>query len=207
MKTLFTAILSAVIGIGSWQFAAPPAPSKEASWMLRISEVRADFKAERCKPAAPADSTRSFRPGVGSIYSLLTVAEDGRVTYREALSCEGMIEDTSEGQWPSPGNPDHTYTAQLSPGELENLKSFLNSQDVKEIHDFLNQAPIFDNYKIEIKRGKDTQHVMVLAFMPEHVELKQESALTQLICRGKKIAAQANHSIELPDYCPCPDKR
>jgi hypothetical protein len=207
MKTLFTAMLSAAIGTLSWQFAAPPAPPEEASWLLRISEVRADFKAERCKPAAPPDSARSFKPGVGAVYSLLTVTEDGSITYREALSCQGTVENTPQGQWPSPGNPDQTYTEKLSAAELQELKSFLDSQDVKEIRDFLNQAPIFDNYKIEIKRGKDTQHVMVLAFMPEHAELKQKSALTQLICRGKKIAAQANHSIELPDYCPCPDKR
>jgi hypothetical protein len=166
---------------------------KLAPRILRVHEVRQDLKADqRCKE----------RPEfVVVVYSQVSVAADGSVLYRKSIACQGSVEDSPSGKWPSQGNPNDIYSAQLSPSELENLVSFLNTSEVKEISDFLNAAPITDNFEIGIRRDKEEQHVLVTAFMPDHFELRQKPALTKLICRAKKLARQALQSEEIPDCC------
>jgi hypothetical protein len=200
LKILFSVIFSTVMGTMSWQAAAPP---KLVPWVLRVSEVRQDLSAnQRCKSARVLRPRNPDTPEFPvTVYSQLTVGEDGSVIYREALACQGPIEDTPLGKWPSEGNPNQVFPAQLSASELADLTTLLNRQDVKEIRDFLNQAPIFDNYEIHVKHGKDEQHILVTAFMPDHFELKQKPALTQLICRAKGIAARASSTTEIPNYC------
>ncbi len=172
-----------------WTQATP----KLVPWILRVREERQDARAnQRCK------RTPVF---VVMVYSQVTVTADGSALYRESIACQGPVEDSPSGKWPAQGNPNDIYSAQLSVSELENLISFLNTSEVKEISDFLNAAPIFENYEIRIQRHEQEQHVFVTAFMPSHYQLKQKPALTQLICRAKKIAGQALHSEEIPDYC------
>jgi hypothetical protein len=189
MRVFLSFLLFAIDALIFW---TPPAPKLEP-WILRVYEVRQDARAnQRCKPATPL---------VATVYSQVTVAADGSVVYRESIACQGPAEDGPLGKWPAQGNPNDIYSAQLSASEFENLISFLNTDEVKELNSFLNAAPITDNYEIRIRRDTEEQHISVTAFMPSHYELKQKPALTQLICRAKKIAGRALHSEEIPDYC------
>jgi hypothetical protein len=172
-----------------------PSPSNPhlVSWILRVDEVRQEAKANhRCKPAPMLAVT---------VYSRVTVDEEGGVLYRESIRCNGRVEKGPLGTWPAPGNPNEIYPLQLSDSELKSLISFLNTQEVRDITDFMNAGPIFDNYEILIRRGDHQQRIKVLAFLPSHYSLREHPALTQLICRAKEIAGRASQTKEMPDWC------
>jgi len=163
------------------------------SWILRVDEVRQDAKANhRCKPAPMLAVT---------VYSRVTVDEEGGVLYSESISCDGRVEKGPLGTWPARGNPNETYPLQLSDSELKSLISFLNTQEVRDITDFMNAGPIFDNYEILIRHGDHQQRIKVLAFLPSHYSLREHPALTQLICRAKEIAGHASQTKEVPGWC------
>jgi hypothetical protein len=163
------------------------------SLLLRVYEKQLDANAKaKCKQAAAA---------AVSVYSDLTVVDDGAVLYRVAVGCDGHILKTPPHGWPGSGNPEEIYRSRLSPARLADLKTFLDTQKVKDILDFPNAAPIFDDYSIEIARQNKPQLITVIAFMPEHRELQDRPALTQLICKAKDIAREASKSGEVPEWC------
>lgn len=163
------------------------------SLLLRVYEKQLDANAKaKCKQTAAA---------AVSAYSDLSVVDDGAVLYRVAVGCDGHLLDTPPQGWPGAGNPEVVYRSRLSSAQLADLKTFLDTPKVKDISDFLNAAPIFDDYSIEIARQNKPQIITVLAFMPEHRELQDKPALTQLICRAKAIARDASKSGEVPDWC------
>jgi hypothetical protein len=135
------------------------------------------------------------------LMSELTVLDDGTARYRAASGCFGRLDWNWKSQCPSGASPRKVVQAMLSSNQLSELKALLDRQEVKEITDFMNAAPIFDDFDIEIPRQERSQHIQVLAFMPNHIELRQHPALVHVVCEAKEIERAALHSPETPNWC------
>src|SRR5258708_4265214 len=127
------------------------------------------------------------------LMSELTVLDDGTARYRLASGCFGRSDWNWKSQCPDSANPERVFEYKLSPTQLFELKTFLNRQEVKEISDFMNAAPIFNDFDIENPRPERSQHIVVLAFMPDHFELQQHPALIHVVCVAKGIEAVASN--------------
>ncbi len=161
-----------------------------------ISDFRTLFRVrERRAKSAVAISGGTTAPA-SDLISLLTIFEDGKIEYRYATDCF----DRSHWSCPSSGSGKVLHD-ELSPSKLSELQGLLDRQDVKHISDFMNAAPIFDDYDLEIARPDGVQNIQVLAFMPDHVELQQHPALLHLICRGKEIEHHISDTEEIPAWC------
>ena len=135
------------------------------------------------------------------LMSELTVLDDGTVRYRVAPGCFGRLDWDWKSQCPSDARSRKVFQSKLSPTQLYELKAFLDRQEVKEISDFMNAAPIFDDFDIEIPRQERSQHVQVLAFMPNHIEIRQHPALLHVVCEAKEIERAAANMPETPGWC------
>jgi len=166
-----------------------------------ISDFRMIFRMrERRQDPAPMEKSGGPVAG-GVLLSELTVLGDGTVRYRIASGCFGRLKWDWKSQCPTGANSSKVFQGKLSSNELMELKAFLERQDVKDISDFMNAAPIFDDFDIEIPREQRSQHIQVLAFLPNHVELQQHPALALLVCEAKKIEGVASNSPGTPDWC------
>ena len=65
----------------------------------------------------------------------------------------------------------------------------------------MNAAPILNDFDIEIPREERSQHIRVLAFMPNHIELQRHPALIHVVCKAKGIETAASNALETPDWC------
>jgi hypothetical protein len=128
--------------------------------------------------------------------SLLTVFDDGKVEFRVAKDCSNRV------NWSCPGSASaEPLRYEMDPAQFSELKALLGRAEVKRASDFLNAAPIFDDYDIEIPRGEGVEEIQALALMPSHFELQQHPALLYLVCKAKEIEHQALGSQEIPDWC------
>jgi len=154
--------------------------------LLRVRERRRD-------PLASA-STGNMPPPVFT--SLLAVLEDGKVEYQSVPDCFDRL------RWSCPPSAsEKAFHFELTPPQISELKTLLERQEVKQASDFMNAAPIFDDYDIEIRRPEGVQEIRILAFMPSHVELQQHPALRHLICKAREIEHLASSTQEMPDWC------
>jgi len=135
------------------------------------------------------------------LLSELTVLDDGTAHYRVASGCFGRSEWTWKSQCSGSPSPGSVFEYRLSPTQLFELESLLERQEVQGISNFMNAAPIFDDFDIEIPRPEGLQHILVLAFMPEHFDLRQHPALIHVVCNAKGIEALASNTPETPSSC------
>jgi hypothetical protein len=145
--------------------------------------------------------------------SELTVLDDGKVQYRLAPGCSKRSSavrtrsQVASESWnwreTCPGSQlsEKLYEYALAPEDLSQLKGLLDREEVKQVRGcFCNAAPIFGDYAIEIPRSDSTQKLAVVAFMPQHIELREHPALTYLVCMARKIEQQV--SLEAtPAWC------
>jgi hypothetical protein len=189
---------------GSIPISRPYLPDKSAPGS-RLDDLIWDFRTifrirERRLDPAPIQKGEEAMPRK-VLMSELTVLDDGVARYRVASGCFGHSEWTWKSQCPDSANPERVFEYKLSPTQLFDLKTLLDRQAVKEISDFMNAAPIFNDFDIEIPRPERSQHILVLAFMPDHFELQQHPALIHLVCQAKDIEAVASNAPETPRWC------
>jgi hypothetical protein len=166
-----------------------------------ISDFRLIFRIrERQQDPAPIPKGEAPMPRA-VLMSELTVLDDGKVRYRVASGCFGRLDWDWKSKCPGSANSEKIFQYSLSPTQLSELKTLLDRQEVKEISDFMNAAPIFDDFDIEIPRQERSQHIHVLAFMPNHIELRQHPALVHVICKAKGIERAASNAVETPSWC------
>jgi len=135
------------------------------------------------------------------LMSELIVLDDGTVRYRVASGCFSRSDWDWKSKCPGSASPGMVFHYKLSPAQLFELRTLLERQEVKDISDFMNAAPIFNDFDIEIPRGERSQHIRVLAFMPNHIELQQHPALIQVVCNAKGIESAVSKAPETPDWC------
>jgi hypothetical protein len=166
-----------------------------------ISDFRTVFRIrERQQDPAPIQKGEAAIPRA-VLMSELTVLDDGKVRYRVASGCFGRLDWDWKSKCPASASSGKVFQYTLSPTQLSELKTLLDRQEVKEISDFMNAGPIFDDFDIEIPRQERSQHIHVLAFMPDHIELRQHPALVHVICKAKGIERAASNAAETPSWC------
>ena len=135
------------------------------------------------------------------LLSELTVVDDGTVRYRVASGCFGRLDWNGKSQCPGSANSGKVSQYKLSSTQFSELKTLLDRQEVQEISDFMNAGPNFDDFDIEIPCQERSQHIQVLAFMPNHIELREHPALIHVVCKAKMIETAASNGPETPDWC------
>jgi hypothetical protein len=166
-----------------------------------ISDFRTIFRMrERQMDPAPIQKGEEALPRK-VLLSEVTVLDDGTVRYRVASGCFGRSDWGWISQCPGSASSGKVLQYKLPSTQLYELRTLLDRQEVKEISDFMNAAPIFDDFEIEIPLQEGSQHVLVFAFMPNHIELQQHPALLHVICKAKRIEAAASNSSETPVWC------
>jgi hypothetical protein len=135
------------------------------------------------------------------LMSELSVLDDGTARYRVATGCFGRLNWDWKSQCSDSASSEKIFEYKLSPTQLLELKALLERQEVQGISNFMNAAPIFDDFDIEIPRPERSQHIVVLTFMPDHFELQQHPALTHVVCKAKGIEAAASNTSETPNWC------
>jgi len=166
-----------------------------------ISDFRTIFRIrERQLDPAPIQKGEEAMPRK-VLMSELTVLDDGTVRYRVASGCFGRLDWDWKSNCPSGASSRKVFQNKLSATQFSELTSLLDRQEIKEISDFMNAAPIFDDFEIEIPRQERSQDIHVLAFMPSHIELQQHPALIQVVCEAKGIERAASNAPETPSWC------
>ena len=135
------------------------------------------------------------------LMSELIVLDDGTARYRFTSGCFGRSDWNWKSQCPGSAGPERVIEYKLSPAQLFELQTLLDLQEVKDISDFMNAAPILNDFDIEIPREERSQHIRVLAFMPNHIELQRHPALIHVVCKAKGIETAASNAPETPDWC------
>jgi len=167
--------------------ATPEELVADFSTIFRIRERRSNgVVVEDGKPkTAPSSYT-----------ALLTVFDHGKFQYQRTLDCFHRTD------WNCPaGSAQQRFDGQLSLMQLEKLGELLDTQAVQNASSFINEAPISNDYEIEIPRPAGVQDIQALAFMPDHVELHEHPALLYLVCRAKEIAHLGSITEEIPQWC------
>jgi hypothetical protein len=160
--------------------------------LFRVREWRKD---SMTAPKGDATMPPAF------LQSELTVRDDGEVRYRVALGCFDRLHWDWKSKCLVSADFEKVFQYSLSPTQLAELRTLLDRQEVKEISDFMNAAPIFDDYNIEISRQEHSQRITVLAFMPSHIELQQHPALTHVICKAKEMERTSSTAMDTPSWC------
>ena len=189
---------------GSIPISRPYLPDKSVPGS-RLDDLIWDFRTilkirERRLDTAPIQRGEEALPR-RVLMSELTVLDDGTARYRLASGCFGRSDWNWKSQCPDSATPERIFAYKLSPTQLFELKTLLDRQEVKEISDFMNAAPIFNDFDIEIPRPGRSQHIVVLAFMPDHLELQQHPALIHVVCQAKEIEAVASNAPGTPSWC------
>jgi hypothetical protein len=128
--------------------------------------------------------------------SLLTVLDDGTAEYRVVPDCFDRL------LWScSHSASERVFPYALTPPQLSDLKALIERPEVKQVSDFMNAAPTFDDYDVDIPHSDNVQHIQILAWMPSHIELQQHPALLYLVCKAKEIEHLASGPQEIPDWC------
>jgi hypothetical protein len=128
--------------------------------------------------------------------SILTVLDDGNVEYRVVSDC------FDRSRWSCPPSAlEKVFHYALTTQQFAEFRNLLERQEIREVADFLNAAPISNDYDIEIPRPEGVQRVQILAWMPNHLELEQHPALIYLVCKAKEIEHRASGTQEMPDWC------
>ncbi len=135
------------------------------------------------------------------LMSELIVLDDGTVRYRVASGCFSRSDWDWKSKCPDSASPGMVFQYKLPLTQLFDLQTLLDRQEVKDISDFMNAAPIFNDFDIEIPREERSQHIRVIAFMPNHIEFQQHSSLIHVVCIAKGIEATASKAPESPDWC------
>jgi hypothetical protein len=189
---------------GAIPISRPYVPDKTAPGVSLddlISDFRTIFRLrERQQDPAPIQKGETAMPRA-VLMSELTVLDDGKVRYRVASGCFGRLDWDWKSKCPGSASSGKVFQYHLPPIQLSELKTLLDRQEVKEISDFMNAAPIFDDFDIEIPRQERSQRLNVLAFMPNHIELRQHPALVYVICKAKDIERAASNEGETPSWC------
>lgn len=166
-----------------------------------ISDFRTIFRIrERQEDPAPFQKGEEAMPRA-VLMSELTVLDDGTVRYRVTSGCFGRLDWDWKSKCPVYAGSEKVFQYKLSPTQLSELKTLLDRQEVKEISNFMNAAPIFDDFDIEMPRQERSQHIKVLAFMSNHIEMRQHPALLHVVCEAKKIERAASDGPETPSWC------
>lgn len=130
----------------------------------------------------------------GLSYSELTVFSDGqvqKVNWSEPPCSDPVL----ASEWKAPvGSKARRFM--LPQGALEQLQSFLDRPEVRDLRDFMNAGPGVGDYDIEIHRASGVQKVPIASLMPSHYSLKQDPTLLRVICRAKEIGGD-----ERPPWC------
>jgi hypothetical protein len=130
----------------------------------------------------------------GFSYSELTVFSDGQVQ-KVNWSVPPCSDPASASEWKAPvGSNARRFV--LPQGALEQLQSFLDRPEVRDLRDFMNAGFGVGDYDIEIHRASGVQKIPVLSLMPSHYSLKQNPTLLRVICRAKEIGGD-----EQPPWC------
>jgi hypothetical protein len=185
--------------MGSIPISRPFVPNKVArgaNLEELISDFRTLFRVRERRPGSIATGRAGTSMSAPVFISLLTVLEDGKVEYRFVPDCLDRL------HWNCPDrSSEKLFRYEMAPTQLSELKTLLERQEVKLVSDFMNAAPIFHDYDVEIPRSEEVQDIQVLAFMPGHIELQQHPALLHLICKAKEIERLASSSQETPGWC------
>ena len=189
---------------GTIPISRPYVPNKTAPGS-RLDDLIWDFRIifrirERQLDPAPIQKGEEALPRK-VLLSELTVLDDGTARYRLASGCFGRSDWNWKSRCPGSASSGKVFQFKLSPTQLIEIKTLLDRQEVKEISDFMNAAPIFDDFDIEIPRTEGSQHIIVLAFMPDHIELHQHPALIHVVCTAKGIETAASNAQETPSWC------
>ncbi len=163
-----------------------------------ISDFRTLFRVrERSDGRDPAlTEGAKIKMSVSGFTTRLTVLDDGMAEYRVVPDCFDRL------LWScSHSAPERVFQYALTPQQISELKTLLERPEVKQISDFMNAAPIFDDYDIAIPRSEDVQKIQALAWMPSHIEVQTHPALLHVICKTKEIEHLATGTQEIPDWC------
>jgi hypothetical protein len=195
---------------GTIPISRPLLPQTEAPG-ASISDLIADFHTifrVRERPTgwqnavSPVLSTPS--PDSTAGMSELTIFDDGRVEYRLTPGCTNNRDPSEAQKWretaenwnwretcPGSQRREESFDYSLKTSEFAQLKELLSREDVKGWRDcFCNAAMGLGDYNIEIARQDSTQRIPIVGFMPQHIELRENPALTRLVCEARIISAQ-----------------
>jgi hypothetical protein len=195
MPTTIARVLLLAGGALLWGTAAfPQAPPL---FTQRERQAQAPARSNsRCKPE-PYDKTITF--------SEITVLESREVEYRISTltPCLGEVGNPPFAlRWDAPHSGKATVSHYTLPAtDFEQFKIFLDREDVRDIHDFMNAGPGVGDFKIAITRAAGPQNIEVVSLSPNHIELVARPALIHLVCQAKEMARRASRSGELPDWC------
>jgi hypothetical protein len=137
-------------------------------------------------------------------YSELVVFDSHEAVYRTSRDarCHGEAGDPAWMlRWEAPGEQAAAFRYTLSGKEFEELKSFMERADIKELESFRNAGPGVGDFKITIARPTGSQDIDVVSLMPTHYSLVEKPALIHLICMAKAMARRSPNSGELPEWC------
>jgi hypothetical protein len=164
-----------------------------------IDELLADFQTivrVRERWSGPVSGQKDGGTTQPSFTSLLTVLSSGQADFDIAEGC------FDRSRWDCPAAESHkTLHYQMSAAEISELETLLQRNEVKQASDFMNAVPISNDYEIQIPRPDSVQNIEVLAWMPDHVEVRQHPALLHLICAAKEIEHRASSNREIPSWC------
>jgi hypothetical protein len=146
--------------------------------------------------------------------SELTIFDDGEVEYRFAPGCISHSNPTEVQKWheaavnwnwretcPGSQGAEMSFDYSLKPTQLSELQGLLNREDVKQWQGcFCNASLGLGDYTIEIPRQELTQQIFVVGFMAQHISLRENPTLTDLICEAKMISHH-NSNQALPSWC------
>jgi hypothetical protein len=133
----------------------------------------------------------------------VTVFDSREIIYRVAtvVPCLGQAGDPPFALRWAPPSGAAVFRARLSVQEFEQLKIFLDREDVRGVRPFMNAGPGVGDFRVAIARPAGTQTIEVASLSPNHVQLIADPSLLHVICKAKEMARMASRSVELPEWC------